>query len=228
MRSFRYAYEGLQYSLSTQRNMKFHFLVSFIVLVSALVFHLSRIEILFLMLSITLVILSELINTAIEKTVDLAMPKHHPVAKIAKDVAAASVLIAAIFAVSVAMVVFFAPLDRLIRQLHRQANPVTAEAVWIFIVLVLMAVIVVQTRFTQTGGVRAIRPSIVAALAFSVSTSIAMLVQSTLAVLMAYALSALIVVILYDKTERTMRSLVLSSLAGVLITLSAFYLYHRG
>ncbi len=97
LRSFRYAYEGVKYALFTQHNMRFHFLASFGVLLAALLLSLSKLEVLFLLLAITLMIVTELINTAVEKTVDLAMPDRHPLAKIAKDVAAAAVLVSAVF-----------------------------------------------------------------------------------------------------------------------------------
>ncbi len=119
-RSFRYAYEGIKYALDTQRNMKFHFCVAFLVLLAALFIHLPKTDILFILLAVTLMIVTELINTAVEKTVDLAMPERHPLAKIAKDVAAASVLVSAGFAVIVGMIVFYEPIDHLLRNSRMQ------------------------------------------------------------------------------------------------------------
>jgi diacylglycerol kinase len=109
-RSFIYAYEGLQYALSTQQNMQFHFLAALLVLIAALLCGVSKLELLFLLLAIVLVIVAELLNTAIEKTVDLAMPDRHPLAKAAKDTAAAAVLVASLFAAATGMIVFYEPL----------------------------------------------------------------------------------------------------------------------
>ena len=106
LRSFRFAYEGILYTLRSQKNMKFHFAASFLVFLLALYFELAKTELLFVLLAVTLILVTELINTAIEKTVDLAMPEQHPLAKIAKDVAAAAVLVASVFACIVGFIIF--------------------------------------------------------------------------------------------------------------------------
>ncbi len=72
----------------------------------ALAWRLSRIEWIILILTIALVLAMEAVNTAIEAVVDLASPQFHPVAKLAKDVAAGGVLLAAIGALAVAFLLF--------------------------------------------------------------------------------------------------------------------------
>lgn len=221
---FRYAYEGLKYALFTQRNMKFHFFVAFAVLIAALILHVTAIEILFIMLSITLVVVTELINTAIEKTVDLAMPNQHPTAKIAKDVAAASVLVTAVFAVAVALIVFYQPIDELFQSMRSAEDPLRVETIWIFITLVALVVIVIETRFSNRG--KPVHLSIISAIAFAVSTLMALLVAATPVILLSYSLSLLIVIILYEKTDRTLHSLFISGLIGSFVTLLAYYVIH--
>jgi diacylglycerol kinase len=221
LRSFRYAYEGLKYALATQRNMKFHFFVSFVALISALFFHISKIEILFIILAIVLVIMTELINTAIEQTVDLAMPNQHPVAKIAKDLAAASVLAAAAFAVAVGAIVFFEPINYWFRQGKSYNVDMTAESVWLYLALVLVTVIVMETRFSQSHR---LRPSLWMAIAFSLSTLITMLTNNTLVSLLAYSLAFLFMVMLYEKKNRPISVSLFGALIGTAITVLAFYL----
>ncbi|WP_197080943.1 diacylglycerol kinase family protein [Gordoniibacillus kamchatkensis] len=201
-RSLRYAYEGIQYALSTQANMKFHFVAAFVVLLAALVARLSRTDILFLLLAVTLMIVTELINTAVEKTVDLAMPDRHPLAKIAKDVAAASVLVSAVFAVMVGMIVFYEPLDRLMRSARAAQAALSPGTVWISVALVLLSVIVMATRFQERG--RQMRPSLFTAVAFAAATLIAFAARPTWVGLLAYFMAVLIAVILYDKTTRSL------------------------
>jgi len=113
LQSFHYAYEGIRYAFTSQRNMKIHFGAAIIAIGTAIWLHLAENEMLWVILAIILVISTELINTAIEKTVDLAMPEQHPQAKIAKDLASAAVLIAAIFALVVSIIVFWAPIGHL-------------------------------------------------------------------------------------------------------------------
>jgi diacylglycerol kinase len=222
LRSFRYAYEGLIYALSTQRNMKFHFSISFLVLILALFFDLSKMEILFIMLAITLIIVAELLNTAIEKAVDLAMPDQHPVAKIAKDVAAAAVLVTAVFAVAVGMIVFYEPFGQLLHNVRTHANPTSVGTIWIFTALVLLSMVVIHTRFSKKRNV--LRPSLISALSFSISTLMILYVPTLIVGLLACSLSFLVLIILYEKTNRSFNALWIGGLIGSLITFLVFYL----
>lgn len=221
LRSFQYAYEGIQYALATQRNMKIHIFISFIVLLSALLIHLPKLEILFIILSITLVIVTELINTAVEKTVDLAMPERHPTAKIAKDLAAASVLVSAVFAIAVGAIVFFDPIDRWFHQSQLAEETISPGAVWIYLGLVFLTVIVLETRFSNS---RNFRPSIWTAIAFSISTFITLISVNTLVSLLSFSLSFLFGVLLYAKRNRPLPVLLFGAAIGVAITGLAFYL----
>ncbi|GAX91513.1 diacylglycerol kinase [Effusibacillus lacus] len=104
--SFRYAEEGVMYALATQRNMQIHFLLAFLVMIFCLVLDVSRLEVILVFFAIILVVGAELANTAIESLVDLVTEDYHKLAKIAKDTAAAAVLLAALHAVIVGLLVF--------------------------------------------------------------------------------------------------------------------------
>ncbi len=111
MRSFRYAFDGMAYALATQRNMRVHFFAAFIVILLSTVVSISVLQIITVLFSIALVITLEMVNTAIEHVVDMVTVDFHPLAKIAKDVAAAAVLIAAVNAVAVAYLIFYDKLN---------------------------------------------------------------------------------------------------------------------
>src|SRR5262249_35853214 len=104
--SFNYAIEGLIHVLRTQRNMRIHFAIAVAVLVVAVAAGVSRVELIVLLLSITFVLVSEMINTAIEGTIDAATTSFDPMAKLAKDIAEGAVLISAVNAVAVRYLVF--------------------------------------------------------------------------------------------------------------------------
>ncbi|VBB06081.1 prokaryotic diacylglycerol kinase [Lucifera butyrica] len=105
-KAFQHAAAGIIYALRSQRNMTVHVTAAGIVLIMAWRLHLARSEVLMLVVAVTLVIMAELFNTAIESVVDLISPGYHPQAKIAKDVAAGAVLIAAIMAVIIGIILF--------------------------------------------------------------------------------------------------------------------------
>jgi diacylglycerol kinase len=105
LRSFVYAGAGLSYLVRTQPNFRVHLLAAIAVVGTALGVGATAIEIAVLALAIGLVLVSEAFNTALEAVADLASPTIHPLARVAKDVAAASVLIAAGIAVIVGLMV---------------------------------------------------------------------------------------------------------------------------
>ena len=104
--SFRYAFAGLGYLLWTQRNAKIHSLIGLAAVALGILLGLDRFEWLVLTLTIAIVLAAEGINTALEAAVDLASPDYHPLAKIAKDVGAGTVLLTAIAAVIVGLLLF--------------------------------------------------------------------------------------------------------------------------
>lgn len=104
--SFKYASEGIITTIKEERNMFIHFLIAIIVVITGVYVRLSLNEWLICLLLFALVFSLELINTAIENTVDLVTTKKNKKAKIAKDAAAGAVLIAAIFASIIGIIIF--------------------------------------------------------------------------------------------------------------------------
>lgn len=115
--TLRYAAEGVIYALRTQINMRIHAVVALLVIVAGLTLRISRLDWLFVCMAIAIVMVAELINTAVEAAVDLISPDIHPLAKAAKDTAAGAVLLAAVFAVIIGIFVFYRPLLTLMSQL---------------------------------------------------------------------------------------------------------------
>jgi diacylglycerol kinase len=108
--SFRYAFHGWHYALRTQQNIWIHTAVATVVLILGIWLKLPARDWAVLILTTAMVFSAEFLNTSIEAVVDLASPDHHPLAKIAKDVGAAAVLVAAIAAVLVGLLILGPPL----------------------------------------------------------------------------------------------------------------------
>jgi diacylglycerol kinase (ATP) len=104
--SFRYAFAGIGYLLWTQRNAKIHTALGAAAVALGFLLRIERGEWLALVLTIVLVLAAEGVNTAVEAAVDLASPAYHPLAKVAKDVAAGTVLLTAIGSVIVGLILF--------------------------------------------------------------------------------------------------------------------------
>lgn len=104
--SFKYAFEGVHRELKEEQNLKIHILIMILVIIAGFILKLSPMEWIICIILFGFVIALELINTAIELTVDLAMPEIHPKAKAAKDIAAAAVLVSATCSVIIGVIIF--------------------------------------------------------------------------------------------------------------------------
>lgn len=106
VKSFRYALKGIVYAFVTERHMMIHSLMAIIVIFCGYYFHVNKFEWLILLLVIAMVLTLEMVNTAIEKVVDLVTDDYHVLAKYAKDVAAGAVLLASLFAIVIGCIIF--------------------------------------------------------------------------------------------------------------------------
>lgn len=102
---FGYAFHGLWYALRTQRNARVHLGVAIVVTIAGILLRVSTVEFALLYVAITVVFIAEMFNTVFEMCVDLVQPDYHPLARIAKDVAAGAVLLSAMLAVVIGIFV---------------------------------------------------------------------------------------------------------------------------
>jgi diacylglycerol kinase (ATP) len=109
--SFRYAWAGVIYAFKTQRNFRIHTGIAIAAIALSLGLQISRVEMAVVGLTCALVMVLELVNTALESVVDLTVEQsYHELAKVAKDCAAGAVLVAAIASIFVAGVILLPPL----------------------------------------------------------------------------------------------------------------------
>jgi diacylglycerol kinase (ATP) len=165
--SFNNATEGVIHAVRTQRNLWIHFTIAAGVLVAAVGFGVSKIELMLLLVAITFVLVAELVNTAIEATVDVASTSFDPMAKLAKDIAAGAVLIATLNAVAVGYLVFSGEVaDRSSRFLDRLSDA-RAELTLVALALTVILVIAVKAWTGRGTPLRGGLPSGHAAVAFA-------------------------------------------------------------
>ena len=115
IKSFKYALEGILFSVRHNRNMRIHLTVAVLVILASIYFKISAYEMGILGVMIILVICTEMINSALEEMVDLIINEHRKEAKIAKDVGAGMVLVASIGAVIVGILIFTPHIVRMFR-----------------------------------------------------------------------------------------------------------------
>ncbi|USK58841.1 diacylglycerol kinase family protein [Peribacillus asahii] len=106
VKSFYFALRGIWEGVKTERNIRIHSMMTVVVILLGAYVSLNWIEWLFVLIAVTGTIALELVNSALERVVDLVTEEYHPLARQAKDMAAAAVLLYAVFSVIVGIVIF--------------------------------------------------------------------------------------------------------------------------
>lgn len=104
--SFKNAFNGMIVSFKQERNMKIHISIMFLVILLGIIFKIKMVEWIICIICFALVIGGELFNTAIEITIDIAMPNFNEKAKKAKDISAGAVLVLAIASAIIGFIIF--------------------------------------------------------------------------------------------------------------------------
>jgi diacylglycerol kinase (ATP) len=224
LQSLNWAFEGVIHVLRTQRNMRIHFALATAVLILAFSYGVTKLELMALLVAISFVLIAEMVNTAIEATIDLSTTSFDPLAKIAKDIAAGAVLIAAVNAIVVGYLVFAdrltQPSSRLVTRVREAPSNLTLIAL-ILIILIVIASKALNGRGTPpSGGL----PSGHAALAFGGWTAITFIVDDQRVVV---SFVALIMALLVAQTRvesgiHTLSEVVLGAVTGTLVTMILF------
>lgn len=103
--SFRFASEGIVYAIKSQRNMKIHLIAAMLIIITGLCLHFTTTEVMIVAFCIAIVIAAEIINTAIESAVDMAMKDYDDLAKHAKDSAAGAVFIVVLIVAFIGLII---------------------------------------------------------------------------------------------------------------------------
>ncbi len=177
--SFNYALEGIIHVLRTQRNMRIHFGAAVAVLVAALAFDVSRLELIALLIAIAFVLIAEMINTAVEAAVDVASTSFDPMAKLAKDIGAGAVLIAAVNAIAVGYLVFSGQVAEESSRLLDKLSEAPAELTLIALVLTTALVIALKALSGRGSPLRGGWPSGHAAVAFAGWMAVTLVLEDT-------------------------------------------------
>lgn len=224
LQSLNWAFEGVIHVLRTERNMRIHFALATTVLILAFSYGVTKLELMALLVAISFVLIAEMVNTAIEATIDLATTSFDPLAKMAKDIAAGAVLIAAVNAVVIGYLVFAdrltEPSSRLVERVREAPSNLTLIAL-ILIVLIVVASKALTGRGTPLrGGL----PSGHAALAFGGWMAITFIVEEERVVV---SFVALIMALLVAQTRvesgiHTTSEVVLGAVTGTLVSMILF------
>jgi diacylglycerol kinase (ATP) len=227
--SFNYAVEGIIHVLRTHRNMRIHFAAAVGVLVLALLLGVDRIELVALLLSISFVLIAEMINSAIEAAIDVATSSFDPLAKLAKDIAAGAVLIASINAVVVGYLVLSGQVAESGSNFFERLRDAPAKLTIIALILVVFLVIATKALTGRGTPLRGGLPSGHAAVAFAAWMAVTQMLGPTehrfLVSTIMFGVAALVAHTRIETGIHSALEVVYGGLLGAAVTLAVFQLF---
>ena len=224
--SFNFAIEGLISALKDEKHMKVHILAAIIIVILAILINASKLEILIISLSVSFVIITELVNTAVEAIIDLVSPERHPLAKLAKDVAAGAVLVAAINALCVGYLLFY---DKLLdifdgaNKLHVIAGRKGNISILILI-LVSILVIVLKTFFRKGTPLEGGMPSGHSAIAFAAFGILAFMTSDIRILVLGFFMAALVAQSRVKSGIHSIREVLAGGLLGFSVAFAVLFI----
>jgi diacylglycerol kinase (ATP) len=194
---------------------------------ACLVLDLSKQDIVMIFFAISLVIVSEMFNTAMEAFVDLLTLSHHPLARISKDIAAGGVLIATINALAISYLVIFSSIKRPIVQMVLSK----VKESWIHLVIIIFSITLIGVLVGKAIGGRGkfMQGGIIsghAAVAFGVSTAILLMTRNIMATSLAFFLALLVAQSRMEAKFHKWFEVVLGALLGISVSLLIFYIFN--
>ena len=222
--SFNDAASGLVRTTKTQRNLRYHLLFAFLAVIISLFLNISRLEFVVLALVIGVVISAELVNSAIEGVVDLVAENFHPLAKAAKDTAAAAVLVAAGAAFTCGYLILAPKMEQPVLSAVDYVEKGPWYVAALAVIGVVLLVVAGKASFGRGQVLRGGMPSGHAAVAFSLATAIGFITRSFIVIVLAFALALLVAQSRLLFRIHSFREVLFGALLGTLFTILIFQL----
>ncbi len=220
------AIEGIIYSVKTQRHMRYHLYAALAALILSLVLNISRTEFILLCMAIILVLTMEMLNTAIETTVDMISVEYHPLAKIAKDIAAGVVLIASIGALTLAYLILYPDLTNTIMYGHWHLRKEPHDVIsFVSLAVVIILVIIIKAFVGKGEPLRGGMPSGHAAVSFSIWSAVFFLANSLAINILTFLLALMVSWSRWSFGVHRPREVVAGALLGIGITFLLFIIF---
>jgi diacylglycerol kinase (ATP) len=223
--SFNSAIEGFFYVIKTERNMRIHFLFAILILLFGIFLNFTPNELMILAIAITLVLVAEMINTAVELIVDIIVRmEYHPIARIIKDISAGAVLLTTINATIVGYILFARrspfTIEEGVMRIGRSPWHLTFISIIVVLGITIFGKIILHSGTPLRGGM----PSGHSAIAFSMWTVIAFLTHNAIVIMLAFVMAFLIARHRIKNSIHTVWEVVAGGVLGVLVTTLIFQL----
>ncbi|MCX5677498.1 MAG: diacylglycerol kinase [Candidatus Omnitrophica bacterium] len=223
--SFNAAVEGFIYVLKTERNMRTHFLTALLFLLLGIYLSFSAGEIMILAITITLVLFAEMINTAIELTVDMIKKEFHPIVRIIKDVSSGAVLLTAINATIVGYILFYKKIPFSVGTQLINVRTAPWHITFIALILVFGASILGKIIFHKGTPLRGGMPSGHSAIAFAIWTIIAFFTNNSIVIILSFLMAFLIARHRVKDAVHTVWEVIAGAVLGILLATLVFQIF---
>jgi len=224
--SFNSAIEGFLYVVKTQRNMRIHFLLALMVLVLGIKLNFERIEMMVLCITAALVLITEMINTAIEIVSNKVSTSYSGWVKVVKDMSAGAVLVASLNAVIVGYFLFFR--NNIFYQIFSRELLRISQSQWhvsFVILLILLGIVIIGKAIFHKGKpLRGGMPSGHSAVAFSVWVLVALISQSALLIFTVFIISLMVAQSRIGRHYHTLSEVFIGALIGIVVTVMLYRL----
>lgn len=223
--STNYAIEGILHAARTERHVRYHFISSLLVLLVSYALGVSRVDFLFISVAVILVLLAEMLNTAVEYVVDLLSPEYSEKARIAKDVSAGAVLITAFGSAVLGYIILYPYLTMAFEKGLKIAKHSRDEIALISIIFVLIAVIMLKSYTGRGHPLRGGMPSGHTAVAFSAWVATTFISNSFKVSLITLALAVIVAQSRVVLKVHTTTEVIAGAVLGSSITLVLFLIF---
>lgn len=226
------AVDGIIYAARTERNLKIHFAASLLVLLYCLMLDLQPLQLVAVFFSISVVIVAEMFNTAIEALVNLQTLSHHPLARVAKDVAAGGVLLACANALIAGYLIFADPTRQLLKGaagkiLYQRIAEHYTHGLIVLLTIILIAVMIAKAMGKRGTFTRGGLVSGHAAVAFGASTAILAITGNPIATTLAFVLALLVAQSRIEANFHRWVEVLMGALLGIIASLIVFGTFYK-
>jgi len=225
--SFAYAGEGILHCFRTQKHMQFHFVMVVLVLLSGLLLGLTARDMLILLFCISLVIATEMVNTAVEAVVDMVTQTYHPLAKLAKDVAAGAVLVASVNALIAGVLIFFGNSKIQTIRIRTQGYSPDVTLVLVVGILVLVMTVIISKLLTGRSNEGLWRGGVVSghsAIGFFLAMTIIFTSENLFVAILAMLMAVVIAQSRVEAGVHSLQEVVLGAVVAIFLTSSVYWI----
>jgi diacylglycerol kinase (ATP) len=226
LESFNAAIEGIILATKTEKNMKIHFSIALVAIILALFLKVSKIDILFVLVSVFFVLFAETLNTSIEYLADFISKEHSEEIAAVKNLAAGAVLLSAFGSFVVGYIIFSKYLYYLIYYTINMIKTEGSDISVIIISIVFVGIIIIKAMFNKGTPLRGGFPSGHAAIAFSIWLIVSFLTLNPVVSLLTFILAFIIALSRINSGIHTKIEVLTGSIIGILITALIFKLFY--